>query len=277
MAQVDCARAYDSNFHVTMMRRSGVPNSLAFVYIRESRRAKMSFDHAGWSTMPASAGSRQGCSVAPMLFPLDFGGLHVGTTRGMGRCWPWDLPRHHDGVACGLGRRHLPLNATQEGLETMLTGLIGLAWRQTGLLIRWENVVVRLDNRAFSGRPTACVHTEVGRDGVSPHRRMPQGVGQRCTDRPPVAGDPAKELDGFPHEAKHLANTRTSCIEAPHAQLVGVSSFDFVLRHTALGEERTRRGQDDAAANVQEGPQPLACGWRRDPGRLERPGVRRSR
>lgn len=73
VAQIDLARAYGSISHVAIlraMRHRSVPDVSALAYISETRRARMAFGHAEWSTarVQAGFGIRQGCSVAPVVF-----------------------------------------------------------------------------------------------------------------------------------------------------------------------------------------------------------------
>lgn len=67
MAQVEFAR------HAALLKsmlRRGVPMPLAMAYLREARRASITFVHCGWSTDNIKAGVdlHEGCSAASMLF-----------------------------------------------------------------------------------------------------------------------------------------------------------------------------------------------------------------
>lgn len=60
-----------SILHTALLRgKRHVPEPLALAYIREARKASMTFEHGAWRTPPvvASVGLRQGCSASPMLF-----------------------------------------------------------------------------------------------------------------------------------------------------------------------------------------------------------------
>lgn len=127
---MDYARAYDSILHsaiLASMRRRNVPEVLALAYLREARRACMTFDHADWSTRPvcAGVGLRQGCSAAPMLFRwvladcmADFRGRWI--RQGHGACLDTVTVSH-----VAWADDTWVFDSTQEGLEAMLQDSTG--------------------------------------------------------------------------------------------------------------------------------------------------------
>lgn len=143
-AQIDFACAYDSIHYsavLASMRRLAVPEPLAMVYVREMRRAHMTFEHASWETTPSQAGVglRQVCSAATMISRWILADamqyLHDDlVARGPGEAAGEALTIFH---VVWAGDTWL-MNETYQGLDQMLTELVPAVRQQTGLVIRWD-------------------------------------------------------------------------------------------------------------------------------------------
>lgn len=176
--------------------------------------------------MKAGVGLRQGYLLGgPHVVPLDFGALHGGPSQCMGRCWLRAFPRHRDGVACRLGRRHVSV----------------------------QHVQGRPRGDAYCAKRTSLA----GDWYPFSQRKMPSNLGQLCAEGTAtvgrVAGHQAQVLGGFPHVNNLLEGAQPAPVSFRGAQLV--------RRHRVwvLGEERAGRSPNDAAAHVPPRPKSLAA------------------
>lgn len=89
--------------------------------------------------------------------------------------------------------------------------------------------------------------------GVIQGGRLPQDIGECCTDRPRqdrrMGSHEAQVLASVPHAAKLLANVWPRHREGAHATLVRVSGAILVRRHTPMDAKTAARSNIDAVAN----------------------------